>query len=40
MWLLFAVGVVLGIAVESKAVMFIFVLIGVAIHSIGLVNAD
>lgn len=38
MWLLLAVGVVLGMAVDNKGVMFVFALIGIAIHWTGLVR--
>lgn len=36
MWLSLAVGVVVGVAVESMAVMIVFALIGIAIHYTGL----
>jgi len=38
MWLLGAVGVIIGIALDSIAVMIIFGLVGIAIHFNGLVQ--
>lgn len=40
MWLLLAIGLVLGILADNMVILFVFVVIGVLDHSAGLVNAS